>query len=331
MPKPRKELVSLAATPYYHCVSRCVRRAFLCGSDAGRCFEHRRGWIESLILEQAQVFAIDIAAYAVMSNHFHVVLHIDVEQSEGWAVREVVERWHQLYKGHPVTQRYVNDEPLSVAEQALVTTLAEIWRERLTSISWFMRRLNETIARMANEEDDCTGHFWEGRFKSQALLDEKALAACMAYVDLNPVRAQMAPTPEDSDYTSVQTRVKKAKTAKQPNHPNQQTPLLMPFAGSPKQDMPQGIPMRLTDYLDLVDWTGKQLRENKKGQIDTKLPPILNRLNIDPQHWLYMTQSFESQFKGLVGSAYALKANVHHFNSSSQRLSGMGSCQQLLS
>ena len=126
--------------------------------------------------------------------------------------------------------------------------------------------LNESIARQANAEDNCTGRFWEGRFKSQALLDEAALAACLAYVDLNPIRAGMAITPETSDHTSIQQRIATAQAVHTPNHPQQQTKGLLPFAGYPRQDMPKGLPFRLTDYLELVDWTGRILREDKRGE-----------------------------------------------------------------
>jgi hypothetical protein len=175
-------------------------------------------------------------------------------------------------------------------------------------ISWFMRCLNEDIARKANHEDGCTGRFWEGRFKSQALLDEKALAAGLAYVDLNPIRSAMAETPEASDFTSVQERSEAARQASAPNDPAQQPARLLPFAGNPREEMPKGLPFRATDYLELVDWTGRQMREGKRGAIDGTLQPILDRLQIDRQHWLYMTEKFENRFKGLVGTAMRLKA-----------------------
>ncbi len=194
------------------------------------------------------------------------------------------------------------------AERRALDVFVESWRTRLTDISWLMRCLNEDVARKANAEDGCTGRFWEGRFKSQALLDEKALAACLAYVDLNPVRAMMADTPEGSDFTSVQERSEAAREAVAPNEPEQQPARLLPFAGNPRRDMPKGLPFRVTDYLDLVDWTGRQLRADKRGAIDGRLPPILERLQIDPKHWLYMTRQFESHFKGLVGTAIRLKA-----------------------
>ena len=96
MTTARKQLISLIDTPYYHCISRCVRRAFLCGEDkyTGQSFEHRRGWVEDKLLKLGEVFAIDICAYAVMSNHTHMVLHVDVEQANLWTMDEVITRWH---------------------------------------------------------------------------------------------------------------------------------------------------------------------------------------------------------------------------------------------
>ncbi|CAH0991254.1 hypothetical protein SIN8267_01356 [Sinobacterium norvegicum] len=309
MTKPRNTLVSLDATPYYHCVSRCVRRAFLCGSDNnGRCYEHRRQWIEDKITALAGIFAIDICAYAVMSNHYHVVLHIDKDAADSWSVDEILERWHSLYKGTVLTQRYRgNKNSLTKPELDAVNEKAELWRHRLCDISWFMRIINESTARLANVEDGCTGRFWEGRYKSQALLDEQALLACMAYVDLNPIRAGMNTTPESSAHTSIQRRSLQAKRAHSPNHRQQQVKAFMPFVGNPRKDMPKGVPLRLTDYLELVDWTGRIIREDKRSAIHHQLPPILDRLQLDPKHWLYLSQNFESRFKNLVGSAFAIK------------------------
>ncbi len=324
MPKPRKQLISLDLTAYYHCTSRCVRRAFLCGKDSatGKSFEHRRQWIEDRILKQAEIFAISVCAYAVLSDHYHVVLHINKVESLRWSKEEVCQRWHQLYKGTPLTQKFLNHEQLSDAETKAVDATLEQWRLQLCSISWFMRALNEPIARWANAEDNCTGKFWEARFRSQALLDEKALAACMAYVDLNPVRAKMANTPEDSDHTSIQKRVRVLKRN------GEQPKALMPFARNSSESNFDGLPFRLTDYLLLVDWTGRIVREGKRGGIPENCPPILDRLSIDPEHWLLLSTRFESRFKSLVGCVYKLKQAAGKLGF--LRTPGLSSCQALL-
>ncbi len=330
MPKPRHTQIAVESTPYYHCVSRCVRRAFLCGRDkgTGQDYEHRREWIEDEILRLASVFALDVSAYAVMSNHFHVVLFINADKSKGWTDSEVIVRGHQLFKGTLQSQRFVAGEDQNKSAMQLLGKQVAEWRSRLTDISWFMRVLNEKIARMANREDGCSGRFWEGRFKCQALLDEQALMACMAYVDLNPVRTNIASTPEASEHTSVKRRVDAAKSEGRVEGVRGKQPVsLQRFAGNPRLDMPEGLPFRLTDYLELVDWTGRQIREDKRGSVDADLPCILKRLEIDEDHWLYMTQNFESTFKTFVGAYHTLLAVYTKLDY--QRIPGRAACESL--
>ena len=328
MPRSRKSQIALEATPYYHCTSRCVRRAFLCGHDehSGNDYEHRRGWLEQRMLALANVYSLDICAYAVMSNHYHIVLHINADKANAWTDTEVIQRWHALYAGNFLSHQYLAGKDLYDAQLTVISEQVTEWRERLMSISWFMRALNEDIARQANAEDVCTGRFWEGRFKSQALLDEAALATCMAYVDLNPISAQIANAPETSDYTSVKTRIDTAQTEPEAAEPKQPKPLF-PFVGYPRLDMPAGLPFRLQDYLALVDWTGRQIRADKRGSIAQQTPPILERLNIDADHWIYNTQHFESQFKGIVGTVLSIKAQCHRLGY--QRTPGLAAATHL--
>ncbi|NNM13893.1 MAG: transposase, partial [Gammaproteobacteria bacterium] len=209
----RRQLIDAETTPYYHVMSRCVRRAFLCGIDklTGRDFSHRRQWVEDKLNELIPIFAIDLAAYAIMSNHYHLVLRVDSDLARSWSMDEVFEQYSNLHACSTVVERYLNGAVLTTAELFLVQEYENEYRERLSSISWFMKVLNQHIAVKANREDNCTGKFWESRFKSQALLDEAALLTCMAYVDLNPIRAGMADRPEQSDFTSIQTRLDRNK------------------------------------------------------------------------------------------------------------------------
>ncbi|TLU61035.1 transposase [Thalassotalea litorea] len=301
MPTARKQQVCLQATPYYHCISRCVRRAYLCGVDKASniSYEHRRGWIEQRLLFLAQVFCIDVCAYAVMSNHSHLVLHINRKEALQLTDRQVVLRWHQVCKGTEITRQFENNGQVEGYQESTLKSCIDIYRKRLFDVSWFMRLLNEPIARMANAEDDCTGRFWEGRFTSQALLDEAALLACMAYVDLNPIRAGQSKTPESSKYTSIQQRISAAIRGKQPQK-------LMTFDSSSKEQLNCCLPFSVQDYIELVDLTGRSIRDKDSGYIDSHLPNILSRLNISSQNWLNLTTRFETHFKGAVGQCSSL-------------------------
>ena len=324
MPQPRKSQISLIDTPYYHCVSRCVRRSFLCGIDkySGQSYEHRRGWVEERLLFLSSVLAIDICAYAVMSNHTHVVLCVDKALADSWDSDEVLRRYHKLHRGTLLTQKFMNGDTLSQGELITFDETVETYRQRLYDISWFMRDLNEYIARQANKEDGCTGRFWEGRFKSQALLDESAVLACMAYVDLNPIRAKMEKTPETSKHTSIKKRIHAAKN--QQSQPS----ILMPFVGNPRENMPRGIAYSLKDYCELVDSTGRCIRDDKAGHIDNTHSPILQRLGLDSAQWLTLTTEFEKHFCYAAGAEQmmnAFKRHTHH-----QRLRGMTKAKALL-
>ena len=289
MTLPRKQLISIDDTPYYHIVTRCVRRAFLCDKDkySGKCFEHRRQLIDDRIKQLADIFNIDVCAYSIMSNHYHLVLKVNC--TKHWDEKRVLMHWSSLCEIIPLCQRFLNGEHLSKAELDMVHLQTDDYRKRLMSISHFMQLLNQHIARQANIEDEVTGHFWQARFKSQALLDEKALLT-IAYVDLNPIRAAMAMTPGTSDYTSIQERIKGKKTN------------LLNF-GFDDNDIPYG----LVDYCALVDATGRCLVANKKGCIPDDLPDILDRLNLNSDTWLDELNQFKTKGHTAVGTIQQLK------------------------
>ena len=128
----------------------------------------------------------------------------------------------------------------------------------------------------ANEEDNCKGRFWEGRFKSQPLLDEAAVMTAMAYVDLNPIRANIAKTPETSDFTSATQRFQALKQQKICN-----AVPLMKLVNSSHQQHKNSFAFSTTDYLELLDWAGRAIAPKKRGFIEGNKPPILERLNLN--------------------------------------------------
>jgi len=317
MTRARKHLVCPDETAYYHVTSRCVRRAFLCGKDAltGRSYEHRRNWIETRLRVLSSLFSIELCAYAVMSNHYHLVVKLNPTKAAGWTDDEVLDRWTSLYRGPLLVQRHRAGEPLTAAECDTLRSTAAVYRSRLGSLSWFMKCLNEPIARRANAEDDCRGHFWEARFHSKPLCSERAVIMAMAYVDLNPVRAGQSKTPERSAFTSINARLMdrsggsavargvsrmiargELKRFDLPIQP------MLGFAGAaepPKRDLSEAktLPINQSDYLRLVDSTGRVLLRGKRGHIDSRLAPILVRLGLTPEQWLSSSTAFRECYR----------------------------------
>lgn len=309
MTRARKTLVCVETTPYYHCFGRCVRRAFLCGKDtySGRSYEHRRAWIQERLAQLTRVFAIDLCAYALMSNHYHLVLRLKPERCDAWSDIEVVERWMQLFAGTPLMRRYAKGEQLSQDEQATAREIVGQWRRRLSDLSWFMRCLNEHIARRANAEDGCTGHFWEARFRSQALLDDIALLRGMVYVDLNPIRASLASTIEDSHYTAARQRFEALIQGGKKQEGDSDLPILAPFFSDEPQEGEPPLPFRATDYLELLDTTSRCCVQGKRGFVSGSKPRLIERLGIDAHAWLHCMVTVRGPRHRALGSPGALR------------------------
>ena len=253
----------------YHCFSRCVRRAFLCGIDpqTRNDYSHRKTWLVDKLRELAAIFAVEVCAFAVMWNHYHTILRTRPDIVATWSDYEVASRWLTLFPRHCDLGQVPIDKQIHALTQSpgRIATL----RKRLSSLSWFMGRLNESIARAANKEDKVKGRFWESRFKCQVLLDEAAIAACMVYVDLNPIRAGLAGTPEESDFTSIQERIRAWQNA------------TMSTAPIPRKKMPN---------IQSVSNHGDTLMTDNNGKIPNHIPGV--SVTNDPldtvvsNHWL---------------------------------------------
>lgn len=215
MATPRKFLVDPAVPLFYHVVSKCVRGAFLCGYDAvtGRDYSHRKQWLIDRLNFLVQYFAVDLYGYAIMDNHFHLALFHDPKAHLRWSKREVADRWLAVSPPRSWAGKQVTPDMVEEARDALLEDhkrLAHV-RKQLGSLSIFMKFLKQDIARRANQEDGVTGHFFEQRFWSAALLTEKAVLSTMAYIDLNPVRAEIVKRIEAIENCSITERLARAK------------------------------------------------------------------------------------------------------------------------
>ncbi|TVR42921.1 MAG: transposase [Planctomycetota bacterium] len=289
MRQPRERQFDPAAPPWLHCISRCVRRALLCGEG----YEHRKAWIERRLALLARHFAVQIGAYAIMSNHLHLVLRPRPQAALELSDDQVLRAWWALRENEDLDAdpvRASSPEVRGMLEGvAKENGFIERWRGRLGSVSWFMKAIKEPLSRMANREDDCTGAFWEGRFRSVPLLDTAAIATCMVYVDLNPIRAQLATSPETSAFTSVKARIEARAAAAAHGkqvRPQVEHPWLTPV--NEMTSSQEGDPgLSLDAYLRLVDGVGRCRRADKAGAIAGDLVAIIQRLDADlvPGEW----------------------------------------------
>ena len=288
MRTPRYQQVSPIEPQCVHVTSRCVQRAFLCGDDplTGHNYDHRRQWIEAQIMMLSEHFAVAVYAYAVMSNHFHLLMYMEPLGPTQWSDEDVARRWLAVTS----TRR----TPLECELELLIEDKARIadLRERLGSLSWFMRYLKEPIARRANKEVGSRGHFWEARYDVKDTLDDEALLSQMVYIDLNPARAGISDEPTDGPFTSLAIRVH----SRAPEAP------LTPIAGCLKGSLPE---MTESDYRAIVAWT---LALKTASPIPP--PKTVSRLNLDAETWALQVDRTETAYAHAVGSLESLTAHA---------------------
>ena len=310
-----------------HAISRTTRACWLFGDDpcSGKNYDHRKVWIENLIEHFAAYFAIDVLAYSILSNHHHQMLRSRADIVQTWDDTEVARRWLMICperkdsEGHPL--------PPSEAELNKIRNcpirLEEI-RLRLSDVSWWMRLLNQRVAQRANCEDQAKGRFFEDRFKGIPVIDEESVLACAVYVDLNWIRACMAETLEQSDYTSCQRRIAALKTDTHPTELNEGAKhrrklladsFLAPvdLCESSGRSGPRPsvcgarcsdkgfLPMSSQEYLELLDWSARQAASGKRGRTPTERPPILRRLGLSTTVWLQLVANFDDLFTTMAG------------------------------
>jgi hypothetical protein len=293
MTKARFRLVDTSLSRWYHCVSRCCRKAYFLSDENG--FQ-RKAWIDQRLKELNEIFSISVGVFNAMDNHLHLLLRIDCEEAENWSDQEVVERWFRLFP-----PRRSDRKPMKLSEKMVQAKLNNSnWvretRSRLSSLGWFMKCLKEPLARLANQQDRCTGAFFEGRYKSIAILDQESFLSVAACIDLNPVAAGIVPLPEQSPHSSIKERVTndvaqgRMEDVEQIRNGNvaaqavsgdiEDSLWLVPIEDRQRQgSLRKGIleGFTLSQYLLLVDYTSRVVRKGK-AVVSSELASIFERL-----------------------------------------------------
>ena len=314
---PRADVFSPTEIAIAHITQRCVRGSFLMGHDpvSKKCYDHRKVWIEQRLKWFSAYFAIDLICFTILSNHFHLTMRSRPDLVATWDDLEVARRWLMICP----SRRDVNGEPLPPTEARLNKirnnpALVAKLRLRLSDFSWWMRLLSQPLAAMANRDDDQKGHFWQARFHAVRICDEASLLACVMYDDLNPIRAAMARRLETSDFTSAQRRIESLKQEGKRDELRPDrflAPVQIDSAQNASDSLPSKTPYRAsdkgfllmstTDYIDLLDWTARQIVPGKSGATPAETPPVLKRLGINVAEWTTMVTNFGRLYSLFAG------------------------------
>ncbi|MBM4001654.1 MAG: hypothetical protein FJ297_19335 [Planctomycetes bacterium] len=361
----RGEVIDESVVGIYHCWNRFVRQLHLAGVDpvTGVDRSERKLWFIERLEELAHAFLVDVISFAIMSTHYHLILRNRPDLAAAISDEDVVRRWRAAYPH----RRDKDGKPIEPSDHEIrldlgdPNTVAE-WRRRLSSISWMAKCFSEVIAKRANTDDNVQGAFFAHRFKCTGLEDEAAVTACMAYVELNEIRARLAESPETSRHSSIWLHLQGvlaraeaasgAEGSELPGTPDgaaslaavladglrrlgggkldlarrgdpdawlspiaetTSLPCLAPFGREAefRADLPVGyvprrqgaLPVSMEQFLELVDWTGRQVHVGKAGVIPSSLAPILQRLGLRDGMWHETAGNFADWFTYVAGRA----------------------------
>jgi hypothetical protein len=296
----RSKIVDPSITPWYHCISQCAQGLPLLKPK--NQFNPQQ-WTQQRLEELVGIFAINVAGFSVMETHLHVLVHLDVDRSRNWSAEETITRWATLYPPRDACGNPLLDIGSWIQQMILDDQFVNKCRERLADLGWFMKSLKEPLSHLINAAGDNSGTCWMARYKSIAVLDERALLATCIYIDLNPFAAGLGNRPEDSMFTSLFLRIDACRMAGRledlkaarvsaamgvlKSQDLEAGLWLCPIEdrmaqGSPRVGLAEGF--SLGSYLLLLDATSRLLRPGK-AHLSAEAEEILDRLGTSGKIW----------------------------------------------